>query len=43
MDREQTKILPIYFNNHYGGQAVVNGMQFTEMIRVSLSADEKSI
>ena len=26
--REQTKILRIYFNNHYGGKAVVNAMQF---------------
>ena len=29
--REQTKILRIYFNNHYGGKAVVNAMQFKEM------------
>jgi hypothetical protein len=37
---KQTKILRIYFNNHY---AVVNAMQFKEMIGVSLSADEKRI
>ena len=41
--REQTKILRIYFNNHYGGKAVVNAMQFKEMIGVSLSADEKRV
>jgi uncharacterized protein YecE (DUF72 family) len=41
--REQTKILRIYFNNHYGGKAVVNAMQFKEMSGVSLSADEKRV
>ncbi|HXP50326.1 MAG TPA: DUF72 domain-containing protein, partial [Bacteroidia bacterium] len=41
--REQTKILRIYFNNHYGGKAVVNAMQFKVMIGVSLSADEKRV
>jgi uncharacterized protein YecE (DUF72 family) len=39
--REQTKVLRIYFNNHYGGKAVVNAMQFKEMIGVS--ADEKRV
>jgi hypothetical protein len=29
--RKQTEILRIYFNNHYGGKAVVNAMQFKEM------------
>jgi uncharacterized protein YecE (DUF72 family) len=29
--REQTKILRIYFNNHYGGKAIVNELQFKEM------------
>ena len=38
--REQTKVLRIYFNNHYGGKAVVNAMQFKEMIGVSLSASD---
>ena len=40
---EQTKILRIYFNNHYGGKGVVNSMQFKEMIGVSLSADERRV
>ena len=30
--RSQTKILRIYFNNHYGGNAVINALQFKEMI-----------
>ncbi len=44
--REQTKILRIYFNNHYGGKAVVNAMhidRFKEMIGISLSTDEKRV
>jgi uncharacterized protein YecE (DUF72 family) len=41
--REQTKILRIYFNNHYGGKAVVNAMQFKEMIGISFSGDEKRV
>jgi len=41
--REQTKILRIYFNNHYGGKAVVNAMQFKEMNGISLSADERKV
>ena len=40
---EQTKILRIYFNNHYGGKGVVNSMQFKEMIGVSLAADERKV
>jgi uncharacterized protein YecE (DUF72 family) len=40
---EQTKILRIYFNNHYGGKAVVNAMQFKEMNQISLSADERKV
>jgi len=37
---EQTKLLRISFNNHYGGKAVVNAMQFKE---ISLSADERKV
>ncbi len=39
--REQTKILRIYFNNHYGGKAVINAIQFKEMIGMSLSKEEE--
>ena len=38
--REQTNILRIYFNNHYGGKAVVNAMQFKAMIGHPLSDNE---
>ena len=29
--KKQTKVLRIYFNNHYGGKAVVNALEFKEM------------
>src|ERR1041385_7736878 len=41
--KEQTKTLRIYFNNHYGGKAVVNAMQFKEMNGISLSSEEGKI
>jgi uncharacterized protein YecE (DUF72 family) len=30
--RKETKVLRAYFNNHWGGKAVVNALQFKEMI-----------
>ena len=39
--REQTKILRIYFNNHYGGKAVVNAMQFKEMFGMSATEERR--
>ena len=41
--KQQTKVLRIYFNNHYGGKAVVNALEFKEMIGTSLSAKEKNV
>lgn len=38
--KEQTKILRIYFNNHYGGKAVVNALQFKALTGHSLSPIE---
>jgi len=38
--RKQTKILRVYFNNHYGGKAVVNALQFKAMTGHSLSEIE---
>ena len=35
--KRQTKILRVYFNNHYGGKAVVNALQFKAMTGHSLS------
>jgi uncharacterized protein YecE (DUF72 family) len=39
--REQSKILRVYFNNHYGGKAVVNALQFKEMNGGPLSENER--
>jgi uncharacterized protein YecE (DUF72 family) len=41
--KQQTKALKIYFNNHYGGKAVVNALQFKEMIGVSSSDKERKV
>jgi uncharacterized protein YecE (DUF72 family) len=35
--KSQTKVLRVYFNNHYGGKAVVNALQFKEMTGASLT------
>lgn len=41
--REETKVLRIYFNNHYGGKAVINALEFKEMLGIKLSEKEASI
>lgn len=41
--RNQTKILRIYFNNHYGGKAIINALQFKEMNGMSLRDEERKI
>ena len=38
--RKQTKILRVYFNNHYGGKAVINALQFKAVTGYSLSEIE---
>src|ERR671932_1108036 len=38
--KQQTKVLRVYFNNHYGGKAVVNALEFKQMIGMSLSEKE---
>lgn len=38
--QNETKVLRIYFNNHYGAKAVYNALQFRRMIGESLSSDE---
>jgi uncharacterized protein YecE (DUF72 family) len=40
--KKQTKILRAYFNNHYGGAAVINALQFKEMIGIKLSENERN-
>lgn len=41
--KKQTKVLRAYFNNHYGGAAVINALQFKEMLGNKLSEDERNI
>lgn len=41
--RKQTKILHVYFNNHYGGKAVVNAVQFKAMTGHTLSKFETNV
>ncbi|MFL6364146.1 MAG: hypothetical protein ACJ719_02925 [Nitrososphaeraceae archaeon] len=31
--------LRIYFNNHYGGKAIVNALQFKEMNSIAMSEE----
>ncbi len=37
----KTNTLRVYFNNHYGGKAVINAIQFKEMLELPLSNKEK--
>jgi uncharacterized protein YecE (DUF72 family) len=39
---KQTKVLRAYFNNHYGGKAVINALQFKQMLGSKLSENEKN-
>ena len=41
--KEQTKVLRIYFNNHYGGKAVINALEFKEMIGIKLTEKETNM
>jgi uncharacterized protein YecE (DUF72 family) len=41
--KKQTKVLRSYFNNHYGGVAVINALQFKEMLGNKFSENERSI
>ena len=41
--KRQTKVLRAYFNNHYGGAAVINALQFKEILGNRLSENERSI
>ena len=40
--KKQTKVLRAYFNNHYGGVAVINALQFKEMLGNKLSENERN-
>jgi uncharacterized protein YecE (DUF72 family) len=40
---KKTKKLRIYFNNHYAGAAIINAIQFEEMLGEELSEDKRKI
>ena len=40
--KKQTKVLRAYFNNHYGGAAVINALQFNEMLGNKVSENERN-
>jgi uncharacterized protein YecE (DUF72 family) len=40
--KKQTKVLRAYFNNHYGRAAVINALQFKEMLGNKLSENERN-
>jgi uncharacterized protein YecE (DUF72 family) len=42
--KQNTETVFVYFNNHYGGKAVLNALQFKEMInKTSLPENEKKV
>ena len=38
--QKETSVVRSYFNNHYGAKAVVNALQFKEILRQKLTAEE---
>jgi len=38
--QKETAIVRSYFNNHYGAKAVVNGLQFKEILGQKLTAEQ---
>jgi uncharacterized protein YecE (DUF72 family) len=42
--KQQTEYVFVYFNNHYGGKAIVNSLQFKELVKEShLTDNEKNV
>ncbi len=41
--RAQSKVLRIYFNNHYGGKAVINALEFKEMLGIRMTEKEATV
>jgi hypothetical protein len=39
----ETAVVRGYFNNHYGARAVVNAIEFKEMLGTVLSQQEKAV
>jgi uncharacterized protein YecE (DUF72 family) len=42
--KQQTESVFVYFNNHYGGKAIVNSLQFKELVKEDhLTDNEKNV
>jgi uncharacterized protein YecE (DUF72 family) len=41
MLQKETSIVRTYFNNHYGAKAVVNALQFKEILGQKLSVEQE--
>ncbi len=39
--QKETAVVRSYFNNHYGAKAVVNALQFKEILRQKLSVEQQ--
>jgi hypothetical protein len=39
----ETQVLRGYFNNHYGAKAVINALEFREMLGEALSTEQQSV
>ena len=39
----EVEVLRSYFNNHYGAKAIVNALEFREMLRESLGTEESKV
>jgi uncharacterized protein YecE (DUF72 family) len=39
--QKETPVVRSYFNNHYGAKAVVNALQFKELLGQELTVDEE--
>ena len=41
MLQKETPVVRSYFNNHYGAKAVVNALQFKEILRQELTVEQE--
>ena len=39
----ETQVVRGYFNNHYGGKAVLNALEFRDMLGEALSTEQQSV
>jgi uncharacterized protein YecE (DUF72 family) len=39
----ETQVVRGYFNNHYGAKAVINALEFREMLGEALSTEQQSV